>query len=110
MNVTASCESFLLELAKTLDPNASRGLEADIQFVFSGTEESTYYLHIADGKCTLQKGESQYPRLTIRVNAETWQEIQSGKIPWTKAMMERKFLATGNFPLLARLPQLFKIG
>lgn len=110
MNAAVSCEETLCNLVSTFDAGAAGGLSAEIQFIFSGSETGAYYLQIANGKCTLHKGEVNFARLTIRVDADVWRKIQSGEISWTDAMMQRRFTATGNFPLLARLPQIFKIG
>ena len=110
MTAPVSCKDLLIELSKTLNADAARGVDADIQFQYSGSETGNYYFHVANGKCTFNTGELGFARLTIRVDADVWRDIQNGKTSWNEAMMQRKFLVTGNFPLLARLPQLFKIG
>lgn len=110
MSIPQTCEEVLNELAKSFNPSAASGLNVDVVFVFSGTQSGTYYLHIANGKCSVHKGELDYARLTIRVDFNDWLDLQNGKINWTDAMMQRKFMATGNFPLLAKLPKIFKIG
>lgn len=110
MNENPTCEEILQELAQSINPEAARGLNVDIQFVFSGAQSGMYYLHLADGKCSVHKGELGFARLTIRTDVNDWINLQTGKTNWTEAMMQRKFMATGNFPLLARLPQIFKIG
>jgi len=110
MTHPTSSKELLINLSKTFNADAARGVEADIQFEFSGSETGIYNLRIANGKCTFLMGELSFPRLTIRVDANVWRDIQNGKISWNDAMMQRIFLGTGNFLLLARLPQLFKIG
>ncbi|MCS7010361.1 MAG: SCP2 sterol-binding domain-containing protein [Anaerolineales bacterium] len=100
---------LLQTLVESFHPAAAAGLVAEIQFLFSGVEKGAYYLKIENGKCTLHTGEIDFARLTIRVDLNVWEEIQTGKIRWSDALMQRKFLATGNFPLLARLPDLFTI-
>ncbi len=108
--MTALSETLLNDLIQRFNPDAAPDLTADIQFLFSGRESAAYYVRMADGKCTLHKGELDFARLTIRVDIEIWRAIQQGEIAWADAMMQRKFTATGNFPLLARLPQLFRLG
>ncbi len=110
MNAQPSCETLLQQLAQTFNREAAGELQAVIQFIFTGEESASCTLTIGGGKCIVQKGEADFPRLTIRVDAGVWREIMSGQLSWSEAMMQRKFVATGNFPLLARLPQLFKIG
>lgn len=100
---------LLQDLVQSFDPTAATGLTADIQFIFTGSEKGVYYLRIANGKCSLHAGELDFARLTIRVDIDTWRQIQNGQIGWGEALMQRKFLATGNFPLLARLPELFRL-
>ncbi len=107
MSETSLGEVLLRELSKTLNPDAAQGLNVYIQFLFSGAESDAWYLYIQNGQCNLYKGALNFAHLTIRVDVNVWQEIQNGKISFTEAMMKRKFLATGNFTLLARFPQLF---
>jgi putative sterol carrier protein len=107
MSETSLSESLLRELSNMLNPDAAQGLNAYIQFFFGGSESDAWYLYIHNGQCTLYKGALNFAHLTIRVDVNVWQEIQNGKISFTEAMMQRKFLATGNFTLLARFPQFF---
>ncbi|MCS7248626.1 MAG: hypothetical protein NZ840_10330 [Anaerolineales bacterium] len=105
-----SCLELVAALAERFDPVAARGREAEIQFLFSGEESGACYLRLTRTGCTFHLGEALYPTLTIRVKAETWKAIMRGDLSWERAMMERHFLATGNFPLLAQMPRIFHIG
>lgn len=106
----ASCLELVARMAKHFDPQAARGQEAEIQFIFSGEENERCFLRMKKDGCSFHLGESQYPKVTLRVSAQVWRQIWNGEITWEKAMMERLFLATGNFPLVAQMPVIFKIG
>ncbi|WP_299029057.1 hypothetical protein [uncultured Thermanaerothrix sp.] len=107
---TPTCFDSVAMLARRFDPDAARGQEGEIQFFFSGTESGACYLRLTKTACTFHPGEALFPKLTLRVDCEVWKAILRGELTWEKAMMERHFLATGNFPLLAQMPRIFKIG
>jgi len=110
MSDPINCEALLRDLTTKLNPDAAKGLSVDIQFIFSGPDPEDWHLSIRNGQCTLHKGIVNFANLTIRVDKDVWQAIQIGRTSWTEAMMQRKFIATGNMPLLARLPQIFGLG
>jgi|YNPMSStandDraft_1061717.scaffolds.fasta_scaffold01626_9 alkyl sulfatase BDS1-like metallo-beta-lactamase superfamily hydrolase len=110
MSNPVNCEALLHDLITKLNPDAAKALSVDIQFIFSGLDPEDWYLSIRNGQCTLHKGIVNFANLTIRVDKNVWHAIQSGRTSWAEAMMQRKFIATGNMPLLARLPQIFGIG
>lgn len=105
-----SCFDLVAALTTQFDPVAARGQEGEIQFFFSGEESGACYLRLTKSGCTFHRGEALYPKLTLRVKAEVWKAIMRGDLSWEKAMMERHFLATGNFPLLAQMPRIFRFG
>ncbi|MDW8064553.1 MAG: hypothetical protein RMK32_02840 [Anaerolineae bacterium] len=105
-----TCFELVESLTKRFDVAATQEQEAEIQFFFSGQENGACYLRLSKTGCTFHRGEALYPKLTIRVRAEVWKAIMRGDITWEKAMMERHFLATGNFTLLARMPRIFRFG
>jgi alkyl sulfatase BDS1-like metallo-beta-lactamase superfamily hydrolase len=105
-----TCLELVAAMAQRFDPTAARGQEGEIQFIFSGEESVTCYLRLTKSGCTFHRGEALYPKLTIRVDSGVWKAIMRGDITWERAMMERHFLATGNFPLLAQMPRLFQMG
>lgn len=81
--------------------------EIAIQFMFSGSEKANHYLQIKKGKCSLHQGQNLYPKLTLKIDSELWLGIWRGELNWTEQLMQRKFIATGDFPLLAKLPEIF---
>lgn len=109
-NPTPACFDLVAMLAQRFDPAAARGQEGEIQFFFSGAESGACYLRMTKTACTFHLGEALYPKLTLRVDCDVWKAILRGELRWEKAMMERRFLATGSFPLLAQMPRIFKFG
>jgi hypothetical protein len=105
MNEPQSAKQLLERMVKGFDPGAY-GTDTEIMFQFVGRETGTYYLKLANGKCTLHEGELGFSKLTLEVDVDTWQSILDRVIPWN--IMDRNFIIKGNnFALLAKFPQVF---
>lgn len=107
--MTLSLVDTLQKMADQYDPVKAGKFKDDIaiQFMFSGAETANHYLQIKKSKCTLHPGKNLYPKLTLKIDSEIWLAIWRGELDWTQLLMQRKFVATGDFPLLAKLPQIF---
>lgn len=104
------CIQSIQNLANQFDPSALRGDDIEIQFMFNDQgQKKGCYLHLLKGKCTFHDGEALFPKLTLKIDCSVWKSILDGELSWEKALMERRFVATGNFPLLAQVPKIFKL-
>ena len=106
-----SFHDLIMDMMKAFDPNVvPSDLIADIQFHVIGKEPGDYFLHIENGKCTLQEGVSKSPKATIKTPSEVWIAIIKGEIDGQKAFFEQKFTLEGDLMLLLQLRNMFKIG
>jgi putative sterol carrier protein len=67
---TLNCHDIIAGMPKVFDAEAAGDLTADIQFDVSGEEPGSYYLHVEDGACTFNEGQSLSPALTIHTPSE----------------------------------------
>ncbi len=90
-------------------PDRAPGLEAVIQFKFTGNEAGNWYAEIKDGKCTVHQGEHPSPRMTLSADSSDYIKIFTGELDGMKAFMEGKIKLAGDLNLAMKLTQMFKI-
>ncbi len=95
-------------MPSVFNADAADDLDADIQFLVSGTEPGTYHLHISTGSCSFHEGEAVSPSLIIKSPSEIWLAISRGELDSQSTFMEEKHTVEGDFTLLITLNNLFK--
>jgi len=100
--------SSYIELMKLgFNPGPANGLKTTIQFNFSGENQGSCFLSIADGSINGQQGNFNQPDLTVNTPFEVWMDILTGKSDGQQMFMEKKYTAEGDLALLMRIDQLF---
>lgn len=90
-------------------PEKATGLDAVIQFKFTGTEPGDWYATIKDGKCAVAQGDAPAPRMTLTADSADYIKIFTGELDGMKAFMEGKVKLGGDLNLAMKLMQMFKI-
>lgn len=103
-----NCHDTIAGMPYVFNADAADGLNADIQFLVSGEEPGTYYLHIEAGTCSFHEGEADSPSLTIKTPSEVWLSISRGELDGQSAFMQQKYTVEGDFSLLMKMNDLFK--
>jgi putative sterol carrier protein len=104
-----NCHDTIAGMPTAFNAEAASDLSAHIQFNVSGEEPGIYYLHIETGACTFHEGESSSPALTIQTPSEVWLAISRGEMDGQMAFMQQKYTVEGDFSLLMKMNELFKI-
>jgi putative sterol carrier protein/putative NADPH-quinone reductase len=102
-----TCKALISGMTSMFNPEAAAGIQACIEFRFSGAEPGVYYLSIADRTCRFAEGPASEPTLTIEAPSEVWKAIATGARNGRVAMMEGAYRAKGDFALLLKMDQLF---
>ena len=105
-----SFRDSIAKMTKAFNSDAAGNLAATIQFDVTGNEPGSYYLHIENGKCTFKEGVVKSPTVTIHTPSEVWTAITSGEMDAFQAYMQGKFRVEGDFGLLMKMRDLFKLG
>jgi len=103
-----TCKALISGMASRFNAQAAEGIEASIEFRFSGAEPGVCHLLIAEGACRFGEGPALDPKLTIEAPSEIWKAIATGAKNGRAAMMEGAYRAKGDFALLVKMGQLFK--
>jgi putative sterol carrier protein len=90
-------------------PEKAPGLDAVIQFKFSGDEPGEWYATIKDDKVEVEKGEHDSPHMTLSADSSDYIKIFTGEVDGMQAFMQGKLKLAGDLNLAMKLTQMFKI-
>jgi len=100
--------SSYVELMKLgFNPGSAGGFKATIQFNFSGEDQGSCFISIADGSINGRQGSVGEPDLTVNAPFEVWMDIVTGKADGQQMFLEQKYTVEGDLGLLMRMDQLF---
>jgi multimeric flavodoxin WrbA/putative sterol carrier protein len=105
-----SIDSCIKMMKLGFNSGSANGLEAIIQFNFSGEIQGSCFLSIADGSINGQQGNSNQPDLTVNTPFEAWMDIITGKADGQQMFLDQKYTVEGDLELLMQLDQLFGSG
>jgi putative sterol carrier protein len=90
-------------------PEKAPGLDAVIQFKFTGEEPGDWYAAIKDDKVDVQQGEHASPNMTLTADSGDYVKIFTGELDGMQAFMQGKLKLAGDLNLAMKLTQMFKI-
>jgi putative sterol carrier protein len=90
-------------------PEKAAGLDAAIQFKFTGAEPGDWTAVIKDGKVDVERGTHPSPRMTLSADSQDYVKIFTGQLDGMQAFMQGKIKLTGDLNLAMKLMQMFKI-
>ena len=90
-------------------PEKAAGLDAVIQFKFTGAEPGEWFAVIKDGKVEVSQGAHAAPKMTLTADSGDYVKIFTGEIDGMKAFMDGKLKLAGDLNLAMKLTQMFKI-
>ena len=93
-------EAFLSEKAA--------GVEAVIQCQFTGEDGGDWVITIKNSRCTTMPGQVANPKLTLKVSAQDFHDLITGKLNGMQAVMMGRIKVTGDIGIGMRLTSLFK--
>ena len=105
-----TCRQMTQNLLHYYQPQLASGLNACIQFSIAGDENFDGYLTIKNTECDYAEGVAQNPDLSILCDAAVWTDVLKGKFTAQKAFMTGNLKVRGNFVLLTKFDQLFKLA
>lgn len=90
-------------------PEKAAGLDAAIQFKFTGAEPGDWNAVIKDGKVEVERGTHPNPKMTLSADSQDYVKIFTGELDGMQAFMQGKIKLTGDLNLAMKLMQMFKI-
>jgi len=90
-------------------PEKAPGLNAVIQYKFSGAQAGDYIITIADGACKVSEGLAENPLMTLTADGEFFRDVLLGKEDGMKGFMMGKIKLAGDLNLAMKLTSFFKM-
>jgi putative sterol carrier protein len=104
-NVKETFEKF----PEVFDAVKAQGLNAVVQYIIEGAGGGNWLIELHDGKCRIEEGIHESPRVAITMNAETWLALVNQEISGMQAFMGGKLKATGDIMLAQKIPMIFPL-
>ena len=90
------------------NPAAAKGLNAVLQFRFTGDDGIDFHAVIENGECCTQAGLHENPTLTLKMSASTYVDMVMGRLTGQQAFFRRKLRYEGPISLATNLHKLFR--
>lgn len=87
----------------------AQGVDAVIQFKFTGAEAGEWFAAIKDGKVDVARGAHSSPKMTLTADSGDYVKIFTGELDGMQAFMQGKIKLAGDLNLAMKLMQMFKI-
>jgi len=94
---------------KAFLPEKAVGVNAVIQYQFTGDQAGDYIIHITDGKCSVEEGIAENPTMTMTADGEYFADVLLGKEDGMKGFMTGKLKLAGDLNLAMKLTSFFKM-
>jgi putative sterol carrier protein len=95
---------------KAFMPEKAVGVDAVIQYHLTGEDAGDWIVTIHDGKCSVQEGVAENPKMSLTADAHEFRDILLGKINGMNAFMQGKLKLSGDLNLAMKLTTFFKMG
>jgi putative sterol carrier protein len=100
---------LMSKMPKAFLPEKAPGLDAVIQFKFTGAEAGDWFATIKGDKCTVEKGVHATPKMTLTADSADYVKIFTGELDGMQAFMQGKLKLAGDLNLAMKLMTMFKI-
>jgi putative sterol carrier protein len=100
---------FVEMMPKAFIPEKAVGVDAVIQFKFTGAQAGEWYVTIKDGKCAVAQGNAPAAKLTVTADSGDLIKIFSGQMDGMQAFMQGKLRVAGDMSLAMKLLSMFKL-
>lgn len=105
-----SVKELVYNHEKAFLPEKAVGVNAVIQYKFTGDQAGDYVVKIADGGCKIEEGETENPTMTLTSDGEYFRDVLLGKEDGMKGFMMGKIKLAGDLNLAMKLTSFFKMG
>lgn len=104
-----SAQQITQSLPHYFQPQLSAGLQAVVQINITGEENFDGFLYIHGTECSYTEGEAPAPDIIIMADTSVWMDVLKNKQTAQKAFMMGGLKVRGDFVLLTKFDNLFKL-
>ena len=108
--MSLTVEQLMEKMPGAFLPEKAQGVDAVIQFRFTGAEAGDWNATIKDGKVDVARGTHPSPKMTLTADSSDYIKIITGELDGMQAFMQGKIKLAGDLNLAMKLMQMFKVG
>ncbi len=109
MSEELTIEKLMSLMPKAFVAERAQGVDAVIQYHLTGDQGGDWIITIRDGKCTVEQGTAENPKLTLTADSNDYLDIITGKLNAMSAFAEGKLKLKGDLGLAMKLMNYFKL-
>ena len=102
-----SVKEVMEGMPTAFQPDRAAGVNATIQFNFTGAETGSWTVKVGDGKCEVSSGTADNPTVTINSPSDVWLKITRRELDGATAFMSGQFTFTGDMGVLMQMGSWF---
>ena len=103
----ATIAEVMRAMPAALVPEKAEGVNAKVQFEFTGEGGGQYVIDIHDGACQVSEGTADDAKTTVTVAASDYVDIIAGRLDGMKAFMSGKLKVKGDVAFMLKFQQMF---
>ena len=107
--MTLTVSELMEKMPGAFIPEKAQGVDAVIQFKFTGAEAGEWNATIQEGKVDVSRGTHPSPKMTLSADSSDYVKIFTGELDGMQAFMQGKIKPAGDLNLAMKLMQMFKI-
>jgi len=102
-------QELMDRMPKAFMPEKAEGVDTVIQYHLTGEEGGNWIITIKDGKCNVEPGEAENPKMTLTADAQDYKDVITGKSNAMQAFMQGKLKLAGDLNMAMKLTNFFKM-
>ena len=91
-------------------PEKATGVDTVVQFKFTGSQASEWYVIIKDQKIESSQGTHPNPKMTMTVDSDDYIRISTGELDANMAFIRGKVKVSGDMAVALGMGKYFKYG
>ena len=99
---------YVWAMPRGFRPSRAGSLRVIYQFQLIGATDGTWTVTVDNGICTVDRGQTAPPSVTIGISGDDFIELAKGKLDTTRAYRRGQIGIRGDLKLAAQIPELFK--
>ena len=97
------------DLGNHFQPEAAAGVDVVFQYIIAGAGGGDWYTAIKDQACTVEAGRHEKPTCTLKMDADDFVAMMTGKLPAMQAFTSGKLVIEGDIMKSQLIEKLFKL-
>jgi putative sterol carrier protein len=109
MSDEITINELMSRMPRAFKPEAAEGVNTVVQYHLTGEEAGDWIITIQDGKCSVQDGIVDNPKMTLSADSQDYKDVITGKANAMQSFMTGKLKLAGDLTMAMKLPNFFKM-